>query len=583
MIDKPDPAKDAAARSDAPGAKRPHATLDLKATEVKPPQPAAAAASASTSSSSAAAADGAKPAASAAAGSPQPEPSPADKTAASGRASEPPKKASAPDAKSGPSDAPAESSAAASRRGSGLLSHVLAGLVGGALVYGASTYLGLSQVPVPVPSSDVTAQLEARVAALEAAPRDSENVTNLASKVADIEGRLQKVAELEKAIADLRNAQGALQGETKALNETLQKSDTAALTARIGKLEEQLSMIASAAPGPENQTPQLAAITGKIADLENALNGQIAELRKAVPSEDRLNTTVQSSEAAKAATSRLDRELNQLRTDQARTSQGLEAGKADSARLSAAVDAMKEETAKLSSALGELRASLDTQLKSVSKPADVSAAVSPVASKVAALEQSVASVVKSEETRKENAERIVLSLELQNLKRALDRGQGYAGELAAVTKAAQGKLDLSALERFKDTGVATLPALKAEFRPVMNAVIDADTEPADGSVIDRLLAGAKSIVRVRKVDPGADDTSAEAVVARIETALNDDRLGDVIAEATTLPPRAQGPIRDWLEKVTARHSVDVAVAAVEDQLKASLAGTPAPQPAPQSN
>ena len=36
MIDKPDPAKDAG-RADAPGAKRPHATLDLKATEVKPP------------------------------------------------------------------------------------------------------------------------------------------------------------------------------------------------------------------------------------------------------------------------------------------------------------------------------------------------------------------------------------------------------------------------------------------------------------------------------------------------------------------------------------------------------------------
>jgi len=581
MIDKPDPAKDAA-RADAPGVKRPHATLDLKATEVKPPQTTEAAASSASAAS--ASTEGAKPAASAAAASvPQPD----TKAAKGTGGDEVPKKDGTP-RKAAPETDRATADAVsgigpAPQRGGGFLSHILAGLIGGGLVFAANTYTGLKQVQVPVASSDVTAQLEARVAALETAPRDSENVANLATKVADNDARLQKLGELEKSVADLRDAQGALQTETKALGDSLQKSDTAAVGARVSKLEEQLALIAAAAPGPEGQTPQLAAITGKISDLEGGLNNQIAALRKMLPSEDRINSTAESSEAAKAATSRLDRELNQLRTDQARATQGLESGKADAARLSAAIDAMKDETAKLSSAVGELRSSLDTQLKGVSKPADVSAAVAPVAGKVAALEQSVATVVKSEESRKENAERIVLSLELQNLKRALDRGQGYAAELAEVTKAAQGKLDLSALERFKDTGVATLPSLKAEFRPVMNAVIDAGTEPADGSVIDRLLAGAKSVVRVRRVDPEAGDSSAEAVVARIESALNDDRLGDVISEAKTLPERAQGSIRDWLEKVSARHSVDVAIAAVEEQLKASLAGAPAPQPAAQSN
>jgi hypothetical protein len=150
-----------------------------------------------------------------------------------------------------------------------------------------------------------------------------------------------------------------------------------------------------------------------------------------------------------------------------------------------------------------------------------------------------------------------------------------------VRKASAGQLDLSPLERFKDTGVATLTQLKAEFRPLMNAVIDADLDPADGSVIDRLLAGAKSVVRVRKVSHEASDTSAEATVARIEAALNDGRLGDVLLQANTLQQRARVPLDDWLIKVTARDTVDKAITAVEDKLKASLSGAPdAAPPAP---
>jgi hypothetical protein len=573
MIDKPDPAKDGG-RTDGPGAKRPHATLDLKATEVKPPPQAASAATAASASPYA---EASKPSASGGAEA---------KSAATGRSSEtPPQVAGTKPAETADEDIYDSEP----RRGGGFISHLAAGIVGGGLVYAATAYLAPAPGPVPVPTKEATAQLEARVAALEHAPRDSENVNNLAAKVADAEARLQKLGEIEKNVAALRDSQGALDAQIKALGEASQKGDAAAVADRVGKLEEQLAMIASAAPRPDGGPPQLAAITGKIADVETSLGNQIAALRKSLPSEveDRLNTTAESSEAAKAATSRLDRELAQVRTDQARASQNLEAGKADTARISAALDAMKEETGKLSSALGELRSSVDAQVKGLAKPADVSAAVTPVASKLAELQKNVDTVVNSEQTRKENAERIVLSLELANLKRALDRGQGYAAELAEVNKAAQGKLDLAALERFKDTGVATLPELKATFRPVMNAVIDADTEPADGSVFDRLLAGAKSVVRVRKISHEAGDESAEAVVSRIEEALADERLGDVIAQAKSLPAHAQAPIQDWLQKVSARHSVDIAIAAVENQLKASLSGTAPPvrpaeatQPAP---
>ena len=75
---------------------------------------------------------------------------------------------------------------------------------------------------------------------------------------------------------------------------------------------------------------------------------------------------------------------------------------------------------------------------------------------------------------------------------------------------------------------------------------------------------------MRKVSQIADDISVEAVVARMEAALKEDRLGDVLAEAKTLPPRVQDVARDFLAKVEARNAVDGALATVEAQLKASL-------------
>ncbi|MCC7252748.1 hypothetical protein [Hyphomicrobium sp.] len=597
MIDKPDPAKDAG-RSDAPGAKRPHATLDLKATEVKPqaatpsagaPSPAAStekSASAASSSSekpaSAASASSASASSSSAAAAGAPAGKPSSAADAAAKTSTPnavPKPAAAPAAKPEPKPAAAS--------GGGFFSHLAAGLIGGALVYAGAAFLG----PNWLPGSDEsqTAQLAARIAALESGPKNGAGLDALNAKISEAEGRLAKLDELAQNVAALREAQNTLQAETKSLSETAQQGGGASAE-RIAKLEEQLSLIASGASDASGGTPQLAAISAKISDVE----ARIADLSKGqgLPEDvgQRLTAAQEASEAAKTATVRLERELSQVRTEQTRGTQRSETTKADTDRLSAAVEAVRSETGRLANTVAELRSSVDSQLKTFAKPADVTAAVNPVNSKLAELEQNVQSVVSNEQSRRQNAERIVLALELSNLKRALDRGQGqgYAAELEDVRKASAGQIDLSALERFKDTGVATPAQLKAEFRPLINAVIDADLEPADGSVIDRLLAGAKSVVRVRKVSHDAGDTSTEAIVARIDTALDEGRLGDVLAQAKALPLKARMPMEDWLIKVTARDTVDKAIAAVEDRLKASLSGAPeadapAAAPAPVQN
>lgn len=564
MIDKPDPAKDAG-RTDASGVKRPHATLDIKATEVKPATPGTSPSAAAVSAPGASSTGG--PAASTSSASA----ASAAKAASAGDASS--SKASAPSAATKPA-APAKPEPKASRSAGGFFSHLAAGVIGGALVYAGAAFLGPNWIP-GLPGAD-SSDLAARIAALEAAPKDGADIAALGAKIDDVESRAAKIDALERDLT-------ALQAETKSLSDAARQSDATANDARIAKLEEQLSLIASGSSGASGGVQQLAAVSGKISDVQTSLAAQIADLRKSLPQD-----LDQKLAAAEATARSLSRELSEVRTEQARTTQKADAAKADTDRISGTTAAAKEDVARLSTTVGELRSSVDSQLKSFAKPADVAAAVNPINSKLAELDQRVQTIANNEQSRRQNAERIVLSLELSNLKRALDRGQGqgYAAELEEVRKAAGGQLDLAPLERFKDTGVATPAELKAAFRPLINAVIDADLEPADGSVIDRLLAGAKSVVRVRKVSHDADDTSTEAIVARMETALNDGRLGDVLAQSKSLPQRARVPIEDWLIKVTARDTVDQAIAAVDAQLKASLAGAPAEPaaaPAPVQN
>jgi hypothetical protein len=139
-----------------------------------------------------------------------------------------------------------------------------------------------------------------------------------------------------------------------------------------------------------------------------------------------------------------------------------------------------------------------------------------------------------------------------------------------VRKVAGTTLDLASLARYSREGAPTLPALAKDFRRVANAAIDAEAEPANATVLDRLMSGARSIVRVRKAGHDPADASTEAIVGRMDAALRDGRLGEVLDQGKKLPPKAALAADDWLKKVEARHAVDRSVADIEAVLKSSL-------------
>ena len=551
-------------KKDVPAdAKRPHATLDLKATDVTPAKAADAKAGDKTEASAASSAASSSSAANTAAAGAK-----ADVKAGEAKAGA----AAPPGASVKPDDRKAQSTATptaapirAARSGGGIFSHLLAGIAGGVLAFGladwAAPQLGISTATQDLKSD--TAKLQERLAGLEKAAGSDAAVKLQAAE--------QRLAALEGKADTLGSTQAKIADETRtAIDKLSAEKLSGEVQQRLNALDDRLATIAKASednPAGGNNVTQIAAVTGKLSALQSALSKEIDAVRKAVPQnvDPRLAELAEQAEAAKAGTQRADTDIANVKTDAARLNQRIETLKADSDRAGATVKVLQEETAQLTSSFAELKTTLASQVKG-----GVGEAITPVSKKLAALEQGLQTVVKSEADRRTNAERIVVSLELANLKRLIDGGQNYAAALSEVRKASGGKFNLDALERFKDTGVPTIASLQRDFRPVANSVLDAAETPAEGGVFDKLVAGAKSVVRVRNMNPSPADKSAEAVVARMQVALSEGNLGDVLTYANELPAGASGPAQDWLGNVKARHAVDRAIGDVERQLKTSL-------------
>lgn len=549
--------------------KRPYATIDLKAVEIGQPKPKTDA-KAAPPPGAPAAASAAKP----------DEPKTAEAGARSGAAAEKPKA----------SDKPTAAAPAARSGGVGsALTHLMAGLVGGAMAWYGITTIG-PQFGLPGQADPKASEaLQSKLAQLEKALSDRATIASgdIAAKLKAAEEKLARLDVVNKTLAELSAAQAKLAADGKALAEKIGSGAGADdAVGRISKLEEQLRLMGEAAKSDPQagKLPQLAAISGSVSNLEDRLNHELAALRKSVSQEleQRLSLANETSEAVKSGTNRIDRDLAQIKSAEAMADEKVAKLRGDVDRLGTAVQGLRDDGNANKTALEALKSDVDARLKAVAKPADVVSAVAPVAGKLATLEQNVATVVKSEEERKTNSERVLLALELTNLKRVLERGQPFAAELANVTKAAQGKVDLTILERFKDTGMPTLAALEAAFGPVASAIVDAGTEaqPTQGSFIERVMAGAKSVMRVRKISYDADDKSSEAVAGRMEAALKDGRMADVLAEAKNIPAKAQAAAQPWLVKIEARASVERAIASLETALKTSIAGAPKDPAAP---
>jgi hypothetical protein len=252
--------------------------------------------------------------------------------------------------------------------------------------------------------------------------------------------------------------------------------------------------------------------------------------------------------------------IDGLKSGQAIVTKSVEALGAD---LSAAKDAqssLSDEFAALkssggaaggdSAALTEKLAALEAQLEAL-KGNDSSAKLADMQAQIAALKQSAGN-----ET---GASNVAQAIAAAGLKAAIDRGGSFASELETFATVSPASPELDQLKNLASSGVPSKAELSAEFGKAADAMLAA-AQPVDpnAGLFARLTASAKSLVRSRPVGAIEGDTP-EALVARMEVAVNKGDLDAALAEAGKLPDPARAAGIDYIGRMTARRDTDALV------------------------
>jgi hypothetical protein len=143
------------------------------------------------------------------------------------------------------------------------------------------------------------------------------------------------------------------------------------------------------------------------------------------------------------------------------------------------------------------------------------------------------------------------------LKSAIDRGGSFAAELDMFAAVAPDTPELGELRTLAAKGVPTRAGLAAEIGPVADRMLDATRQVAasDGGVVDRLLASARSLVRVRPVGNG-EGGGVPADIARFRNAVTGGDLAKAAEEYEALPDKAKAAGADFMAGLRARLEVD---------------------------
>lgn len=560
-----------------PDPKKPKATIDLKATVVETrdmPRTGAEAAAKYGSRSSETKAEAAPPGSAASSEEKQPGESAAGAATGSEHS---------------------RATASAPPRRTGFLSHVLAGVAGALLtLFGAniaSDRLGLG-------SADV-GDLTSRIATLEAELKEQATDTSestLRDRLSRVESDLRaaggwkdKVAALE--VAQAKATQAATAAEARVAELAAKPARTGALDAalieRLDSMDKRLDTIAEASKtGGGGPVAGLAALTGRINDFETELASRVDGVKKAF--EERLvkevatldsrladgltagsGATVQIA-TLKEGNLRLGREVEGLKLTGERLQQGIDGVRGATEEIRNEVQKLAEAGTATKASIEKLSGDLTGAIGQRVTSEDLTRTLDPVTAKLAAIEGEIGALKTSESNRNEAASRILLSLELTSLRRAVERGGPFTKEMAAVTAIAPKDVDLSLLAARAETGLPSVASLEQSFPAAANAALDADrAADPEASVLDQLWSGAQSVVRVRKTGEVAGDTT-EAIVARIEQRLAAGDLEGVSREASGLSEKPKAAMAGWLGDVEARLSVDRSLAAIEDRLKSLL-------------
>lgn len=346
----------------------------------------------------------------------------------------------------------------------------------------------------------------------------------------------------------------------------------------------------SSAPGLPFLPLAATAVGGAALGLAAAYGLAVAGLWPAGPSglaplETRLARTENALEANAASLAGLADRLGRLETapapeipalpDDLLTTGALAEVTAQIDALGLRIDAVAaglpgDEAAQLASEIARLGsglADIETRLDEPDEVLDsLSADLSALSSRLQTLEARAADQAAIDAMRAERDRFASLPGAASTLETAIGSGQPFGAELAAL-EALMPELGVTNPARaIAASGVKPLREIARDFKTLIPALLAARPENPGAGWFDTLVGQAQSAIALRPVDDEAD--TPEAMIGRIETALENGEAGEARALILSLPEPMQAtalPVRTDLDAVIAAHGLLADIRALAPQ------------------
>jgi len=361
--------------------------------------------------------------------------------------------------------------------------------------------------------------------------------------------------------------------------------DTSGLEAEVKTLQGQVDALAKAQPaGPSEETQKtLASLRERTAKLEKDASEQSEQetddadrLRRLEAALKNLGDTAKAEGDTIAPVAGVMAQINEFATrfdtrlaglqDQVKkletdTSQG------GSEATNAGVEALKTQTESLTKDIAQLRQEVESGGGS-----ETAQALGGAEQRISALEQEVKRLSDSESQQKEEGRSAALAIAFANLQRAVDSGGAYQNELNTLSALAPKDVDLSTMQDRAATGIPSKADLANSFEGYANATFDAVAAPKSDDLLERLTAGARSLVRVHRGGEAEGD-GPDAVIARMETSVKAGEFAQAAEEGGKLQGTARQAMQPWIDGVDRRLAVDREVDVLERKLLGAIGGT----------
>jgi hypothetical protein len=212
--------------------------------------------------------------------------------------------------------------------------------------------------------------------------------------------------------------------------------------------------------------------------------------------------------------------------------------------LTAEINKLTTSNVEQAEKIADLQAQIVSLAQSTSQDSQTSQIITDLQKRLAEAETAIA------EPRNDIS--IARSLAATAVKSAINRGGSFVAELEAFSQIDPEHSAIAELKPLSEQGVLKRVDLVASFSAIANQIIAADSDvEADTGIMSRLMNSAASMVKIRKVGEIEGDT-AEAIVARIETRLNDGKLTDAAREWDKLSDKAKIASEGFQTQLNAR-------------------------------